>query len=153
MIIDIEGKLKKGYDKLVSFKTKEKGYEWFGESPAHESLSAYGLMQFTEMAKVTSFVDSTMVNELTRWLMSRRGSNGLFLKNEKALDSFGRAPDNITAAYIVWTLTSAGETDLNTEIDNLKAIADASIRNGNADAYILGLLSASLYNLNRDSEA
>lgn len=46
----------------MSFKTKENGYEWFGQSPAHESLSAYGLMQFTEMAKVTQFVDLKMVN-------------------------------------------------------------------------------------------
>jgi hypothetical protein len=29
MKLNIEAKLKKGYDKLVSFKTKEKGYEWF----------------------------------------------------------------------------------------------------------------------------
>ena len=50
MMVDIQGKLKKGYDKLVSFQTKEKGYEWFGESPAHEGLSAYGLMEFTEMS-------------------------------------------------------------------------------------------------------
>ena len=50
MMVDIQGKLKKGYDKLVSFKTQEKGYEWFGASPAHEGLSAYGLMEFTEMA-------------------------------------------------------------------------------------------------------
>lgn len=64
MILSIEEKLKKGYDKLVSFKTKEKGYEWFGESPAHESLSAYGLMQFTEMSKVTQFVDQGMVKDL-----------------------------------------------------------------------------------------
>jgi hypothetical protein len=112
MILQIEEKLKKGYDKLVSFKTKEKGYEWFGESPAHESLSAYGLMQFTEMAKVTSFVDANMVRDLKSWIMSRRDGKGYFLKNEKALDSFGRAPDNITAAYIVWTLTASGETNL-----------------------------------------
>ena len=50
MMVDMQGKLKKGYDKLVSFQTKEKGYEWFGSSPAHEGLSAYGLMEFTEMA-------------------------------------------------------------------------------------------------------
>jgi hypothetical protein len=149
MIISIEEKLKKGYDKLVSFKTKEKGYEWFGESPAHESLSAYGLMQFTEMSKVTSFVDSGMVKDLKQWLVSRKTGKGLFLKNEKALDSFGRAPDNITAAYIVWTLTSAGETNVETEITNLKSLADSSISSKNTDAYFLGLLSASLYNLGR----
>jgi uncharacterized protein YfaS (alpha-2-macroglobulin family) len=124
MVLNIEEKLKKGYDKLVSFKTKEKGYEWFGESPAHESLSAYGLMQFTEMSKVTSFVDSSMVKDLKGWLMSRRNGKGAFLKNEKALDSFGRAPDNITAAYIVWTLTSSGETNVDTEIASMIAQAD-----------------------------
>jgi len=44
MKLDILAKLKIGYDILVKFQTIEKGYEWFGESPAHESLSAYGLM-------------------------------------------------------------------------------------------------------------
>ena len=153
MIVDIQGKLKKGYDKLVSFKTKEKGYEWFGESPAHEGLSAYGLMEFTEMAQVTNFVDAKMVTELKDWLVSRRDGKGLFLTNEKALDSFGRAPDNVTAAYIVWTLTEAGETNVISEITRLKAIADASLKANAIDAYFTGLLAASLYNLNRTDEA
>lgn len=153
MILEIEGKLKAGYDKLVSFKTKEKGYEWFGESPAHEALSAYGLMQFKEMSKVTQFVDQGMVNDLQKFLMSRRDGKGEFLMNPKALDSFGRAPSNITAAYIVWTLSSAGETNLNTEIDALKAMADAQIAAGQVDAYFNGLLAACLYNLGRNTEA
>jgi alpha-2-macroglobulin-like protein len=153
MIIDIEAKLKRGYDKLVSFKTKEKGYEWFGESPAHEALSAYGLMQFTEMSQVTSFVDSTMVSDLKDWLVSRKDGSGLFLANERALDTFGRAPDNITAAYIVWTLTEAGETNVKDEIDNLKALADKQIAEGAVDAYFCGLLASSLYNLDRAEEA
>lgn len=152
MVLSIEEKLKKGYDKLVSFKTKEKGYEWFGESPAHESLSAYGLMQFTEMSKVTTFVDGNMVRDLKTWLLSRRDGKGMFLKNDKALDSFGRAPDNITAAYIVWTLTSAGEQNVDTEISALIAQADDSIKASAPDAYFLGLLASSLYNLNRAAE-
>jgi len=48
----------------------------------------------------------------------------------------------------VWALTSAGETDLDDEIDNLKQQAE----NDN-DPYILGLLAASLYNLDRTEEA
>ena len=153
MIVDIQAKLKRGYDKLISFKTKEKGYEWFGGSPAHEGLSAYGLMQFTEMSQVTSFVDDKMVSDLKDFLLSRKDGKGLFLTNEKALDSFGRAPDNITAAYIVWTLTESGETNLTTEIDNLIALADKQIKAGAVDAYFCGLLSCSLYNLNRNDEA
>lgn len=118
MILSIEEKLKKGYDKLISFKCKENGYEWFGESPPHESLSAYGLMQFTEMSKVTSFVDAGMVSDLKTWILSRRDGKGLYLKNDKALDSFGRAPDIITSAYIIWTLTSSGskEADVSKEL-------------------------------------
>jgi len=156
MTMDIEGKLKRGYDKLVSFKTKEKGYEWFGESPAHESLSAYGLMQFAEMKKVTSFVDDGMIKDLSGWLKSRRDGKGLFLKNEKALDSFGRAPDNLTAAYIVWTLTQSGEAtseELETEIASMKAHADDEIARNDTDAYFIGLLASSLYNLKRGPEA
>jgi hypothetical protein len=105
------------------------------------------------MSKVTSFVDQGMVSDLKNWLMSRRDGKGLFLVNSKALDSFGRAPDNITAAYIVWTLTSAGETDLDIEISRLKSIADVAASQNQQDAYFLGLLSASLYNLNRIQEA
>jgi alpha-2-macroglobulin-like protein len=126
MILQIEGKLKPAYDKLVSFKTIEKGYEWFGDSPAHEALSSMGLMQFTDMAKVTSIVDQKMVSDLQTWLLSRRNeSSGLFQMNPKALDSFGRAPDNITSAYIVWALTSSGVTNLTNEIAALMNLADA----------------------------
>ena len=156
MKLNIEAKLKKGYDKLVSFKTKEKGYEWFGESPAHESLSAYGLMQFSEMKKVTSFVDDGMVKDLSKWLISRKDGKGLFLKNEKALDSFGRAPDNITAAYIVWTLSASGEAtfdEVSKEVANLKTLADDQIANGSNDAYFLGLLASTLYNYGKNAEA
>ncbi len=39
----------KGYKRLVSFETKENGYEWFGGTPAHEALTAYGLLEFTDM--------------------------------------------------------------------------------------------------------
>ncbi|CDW84292.1 a-macroglobulin complement component [Stylonychia lemnae] len=153
MKLDIQAKLKRGYDKLVTFQTKEKGYEWFGESPAHEGLSAYGLLQFTEMSKVSQFVDTKMVGDLKTWLLSRRNSKGGFLQNDKALDSFGRAPANITDAYIIWALTSSGETDVANETANLIKQADQSITNNTVDVYFLGLLASSLYNLKRNEEA
>ena len=42
----LEEKMKKGYDRLITFETEDEGYEWFGSTPPHESLSAYGLMEF-----------------------------------------------------------------------------------------------------------
>lgn len=42
-----------GLDKLRSFEVKGSGgYEWFGSEPAHEALTAYGLLEFVDMAQV-----------------------------------------------------------------------------------------------------
>ena len=35
--------LRDGYDRLISFETTTKGYEWFGKAPGHEALTSYGL--------------------------------------------------------------------------------------------------------------
>jgi hypothetical protein len=94
-----------------------------------------------------------MVSDLKNYILSRRNGKGGFLRNPKALDSFGSAPENITAAYIVWTLTASGITNVTTEITAMKAQADDSIKSNTADGYFLGLLADSLYNLNRSAEA
>src|SRR5262249_54856739 len=51
--------LVRGYQKLTSFEcrvpseNRRQGYEWFGgTAPAHEALTAYGLLQFRDMARV-----------------------------------------------------------------------------------------------------
>lgn len=43
MIKEIVDKLRKGYQRLLTFETSSKGYEWFGKSPGHETLTGYGL--------------------------------------------------------------------------------------------------------------
>jgi len=48
-----------------------------------------------------------MIKNVITWLDSRKDGLGGFLQNPEALDSFGRAPKNITDAYILWALTSA----------------------------------------------
>ena len=60
LIKDAQDKLERGYKRLVGFECKQKGYEWFGEDPGHEALTAYGILEFTDMSKVRS-VDSTML--------------------------------------------------------------------------------------------
>ncbi|MEO8704589.1 MAG: alpha-2-macroglobulin family protein, partial [Kofleriaceae bacterium] len=44
-----QGVLDKGYKLLTGYETKQKGYEWFGQTPGHEALTAYGLMEFADM--------------------------------------------------------------------------------------------------------
>jgi len=85
-------KLDKGYRRLVGFECKKRGYEWFGGDPGHEALTAYGILEFTDMAR-TRPVDASMLERTRRWLLSRRDGKGGFKRNPRALDSFGRAPE------------------------------------------------------------
>jgi hypothetical protein len=125
--------LDKGYKRLVGFECKQKGYEWFGGDPGHEALTAYGLMEFSDMAKVYP-VDAPMRERTRAWLLSRKDGKGGFQRNPRALDSFGGAPQDITNAYIVWALLESGEKGLEAEVAGVKAAAAAS-----DDPYLLAL--------------
>jgi hypothetical protein len=132
--------LNKGYNRLATFETKEKGYEWFGGMPAHEALTAYGLMQFHDMNQVGDVADKTMIERTATWIMSRRDNKGGFLRNPQALDSYGGAAEDITNAYIVYALAEAGRRDIQKELDS-------SVKNAmeSKDPYVMALVSNALY--------
>src|SRR5205085_10968692 len=108
--------LNNGYQRLIAFECQppgatKQGYEWFGgASPAHEALTAYGLLEFRDMARVMK-VDNDMVDRTRKYLMEQKDGKGGFKRNARALDSFGRAPEEITNAYIVWSITESGADD------------------------------------------
>ncbi|MBO9700068.1 MAG: carboxypeptidase regulatory-like domain-containing protein [Sporocytophaga sp.] len=145
---NLEANLDKGYAKLISYETQEKGYEWFGGTPAHEALTAYGLMQFNDMKQVYSKVDQAMIDRTANWLMSRRDGKGGFKKSAQALDQFGRATDDITNAYIVYALSEAGYKDIVREANSAYDVALKS-----KDAYQLALVANTMFNLNEAKKA
>lgn len=140
--------LEDGYKRLTSYETKEKGYEWFGSTPPHEALTAYGLMEFKDMEPVYASVDKAMVGRTGTWLMSRRDGKGGFLRDPRALDSFGRASAEVTNAYIVYALAEAGYNDIGLEIE-------AAYRNALAsdDPYQLALVANALLSSGRKDRA
>ncbi|MBR6472022.1 MAG: hypothetical protein IKS83_09515 [Victivallales bacterium] len=146
-IVRAQALLNEGYQKLVSFECSEKGYEWFGDNPGHEALSAYGLMEFADMAKVMP-VDEAMVANTRKWLLGRRDGEGAFLRNERSLDSFGRAPAPTTNAYILWALLESGENPetLQREIEAVTRMA------AEADDDYLQALAANILFLAKDLE-
>jgi hypothetical protein len=147
--------LARGYQKLTAFEclntaqNRREGYEWFGgTAPAHEALTAYGLLQFRDMARVFD-VDPEMVKRTKQYLLARRDGQGGFQRNPRALDTFGRAPDNVTNAYIVWALTEGGQDDdVTTELNALGKQAGDS-----KDPYFLALVANSLINRARTADA
>lgn len=141
LFASIDQKLDRGYKKLTSYETKENGYEWFGSSPGHEALTAYGLMQFNDMKHVYADVSSEMVMRTSKWLMSRKDGNGGFKKNPRALDQFGRASEEVTNAYIVYALSEANYAEISKELEAAYTSSTAS-----NDAYQLALMTNTLFN-------
>jgi hypothetical protein len=147
--------LDRGYQKLTSFectntaKRAREGYEWFGgTAPAHEALTAYGLMEFRDMARVYD-VDPAMLKRTQQYLLDQRDGNGGFKRNPRALDTFGRAPAHITNAYIVWALTESGkDDDITKELTALGEQAKSS-----KDPYFLALVANSLINRAKTADA
>lgn len=140
--------LAEGYKKLIGFECKEKGYEWFGGDPGHEALTAYGLLEFTEMSRLMP-VDSKMLQRTRHWLLARRDGKGGFLRNERALDSFGGAPVPTTNAYILWTLLESGE-DPATLVKEIEAVRKEAQES--KDSYVIALVANILF-LAKDNPA
>ena len=136
------GLLDKGYNMLTGYESPKKGYEWFGGDPGHEALTAYGLMEFVDMANVYGDVDNAMVKRTRAWLKSRRDGKGGYKKNPRALDSFGRASDEVTNGYIAYALSESGDKQLKPELAYQKKIAGAT-----KDPYLMALAANVLYNL------
>jgi hypothetical protein len=136
----------KSYKRLTSFECKDGGYEWFGNGKGHESLTAYGVLQFTDMAKVYP-VDAEMLKRTRAWLMSRKNGKGGFDINPNFLHDWG-CPQYIGDAYIVWSLTESGEPGLESEIEALAK--DAADRD---DPYYNGLVAMCLFNVGRKADA
>lgn len=144
-----------GYQQLTAFEctdpsTKDRrGYEWFGQTaPPHEALTAYGLLQFRDMAKVHP-VDDAMLQRTEKYLLDQRDGKGGFKRNPRGLDQFGQAPDAVTNAYIVWALTESGvKANLDVELAALREEAKTARKN---DPYFIAL--AALAHLNRQKSA
>jgi len=124
--------LEKGYNRLIGFECKSGGYEWFGADPGHEALTAYGILEFSDMAQVRE-VDQAMIARSRAWLLGRRDGKGGFKRERRALHCWLPDPD-VSNAYITWALLSAGERGLDQEIDH---VADAATTSSNS--YVVAL--------------
>ena len=62
-----EGYIANGYQRLLTFEVPGGGFSWFGQAPANKILTAYGLMEFNDMSKVSD-VDPRLIERTRGWL-------------------------------------------------------------------------------------
>ena len=130
------------------------GFEWFGDDPGHEALTAYGLLQLADIAAVHP-VDRGFVDRAHRWLLSRRDGEGGYRYSEGRYGfRASLVPEEISHAYVTWALAGTtegedeGETPLAPELARLEANAA-----GSDDPYLLALTARALAGAGVESAA
>lgn len=105
-----------GYQRLVSFEIDGGGFDWFGRPPANRTLTAYGLMEFDDMARVHD-VDPNLLERTRSWLISQHQPDGSWPPEPHMLDdglagSVNRTGEQAalaSTAYIGWAVFRNGE--------------------------------------------
>ncbi len=137
------GMLDRGYKRLTTFETKDKGYEWFGQAPAHQGLTAYGLMQFNDLKKVYD-VDQKMIDRTAEWILSQKDGKGGFKRGGNAYHNFGMISEDVMNGYIVYALAEAGYGNQLTK----EANASYETAMKNKDPYQLAMSGNALQKIN-----
>ncbi|MEM1295211.1 MAG: alpha-2-macroglobulin family protein [Verrucomicrobiota bacterium] len=145
-----------GYQRLLSYEVDGGGFDWFGNPPAHNILTAYGLMEFVDMAKVYE-VDPSVIERTKRWLLKGRKSDGRWEPvlggiAEGAINSFQGSRDLAvlrSTAYIALAIAEAGgKEELESSFDFLAERSD-----GIEDTYTLALIANAFVAAERNAEA
>ena len=136
-----EGYISLGYQRLVTFEVRGGGFSWFGEAPANKILTAYGLMEFSDMARVHE-VDPRLIERTQAWLAAQQQPDGSFKPdtsfiNEGATTRYNTDVLRITA-YIGWSLAATGYKGEAVERARRYVSAHAT---GREDAYTLAVIA------------
>jgi hypothetical protein len=104
IMANARGKVQQSYDRLRTFEVTGGGFSLYGKAPASTWLSAYGLMQFSEMRGIVE-VSQDMMDRTARFIARMQNSNGSWAPYRTA--HFGQQSDVKTTAYCLWAITEA----------------------------------------------
>lgn len=103
-----------GYQRLLSYECRGGGFEWFGNDPAHSVLTAYGLMEFHDMAQVHD-VDPKLIDRTREWLLEQRNDKGTWQPTQGGIaeGAINAQQGQLlrTTAYIAWAVAETGKPD------------------------------------------
>ena len=134
-----------GYQKLLTYEVKGEsgGYSLYGRSPAETVLTAYGLMEITDLSKVYD-VDNSVVQKMTDFLYKKQNANGTFTITGSHIGGANSREALSLNAYITWALSESNPKDdrLKKSLDYLKGKL-----NDIDDNYTLALVANTLANV------
>lgn len=133
-----------GYQRLLTFECQGGGFEWYGRGPAIVWLSAYGLQEFSDMARVMD-IDKSVITRTQKWLMKQRNRDGTWSSmggtRGNTIEGMGD-PRLLLTSYVAWSLAESGfkDRELEPSIDYIRShLAEAK-----HNAYVLALAANAL---------
>lgn len=142
-----------GYQRLLSFEIKNGttpsgGFDWFGNPPANRVLTAYGLMEFEDMAKVHD-IDPSLIARTRQWLLDQRQPDGTWKPDHglhegqlgSGYEQGNKDATLLTTAYVAWAVFGGqGSSDQGATAAYLRAQRPELIE----DPYTLAVMIAAL---------
>ncbi len=131
-----------GYQRLLTFENDGGGFSIFGKPPASAMLSAKGLLEFNDMARVYP-IDAEVLQRTRQWLLQTQSRDGTW-QGEVGWDHPHDSPRDPTAltAIVAWALAESGGKDEN---GTRRAIGYLKGQTSNVkDAYVLALIANAL---------
>ncbi len=128
-----------GYQRLLGFEVSGGGFSWYGQPPANTTLTAYGLMEFRDMARVYP-IDPDLIRRTRRWLLSKRDSDGSWAPTHWGSGRQGEDANEArlqTTAYIAWAVFNGDAADAERTRKYLQRFSPSTIDN----PYIVALLA------------
>jgi hypothetical protein len=144
LLMTAEQYLNVGYQKLLTFERPGGGFDWWGSGPPLVWLSAYGLMEFNDMAKVYP-VDRGVIDRTQKWLLGQQDKDGTWSNigatHSETIAQMGN-PKLLLTSYVAWALIDSGQRG-----DQVKKAVEyirGHIKDAGDNAYILALAANAL---------
>lgn len=144
LLLKADQALSVGYQKLLTFERPGGGFDWWGNGTPLVWLSAYGLQEFNDMAKVYP-VDKGVIERTQKFLLSKQAADGTWddigATHSETIATMGN-PKLLLTSYVAWAMCDSGNKSPAVEkaIDYIRGHIDDAKDN----AYILALAANAL---------
>ena len=147
ILMKSEAYLNTGYQKLLTFERPGGGFDWWGSGEPLVWLSAYGLQQFNDMAKVWP-IDRGIIDRTQAFLIRNQNADGTWDKigatHGESIERMGDAKLLLTS-YVVWSLQDSGmKVEQLPQLQNAIDYIRAHAKDAKDNPYVLALVANAL---------
>lgn len=140
--------MKKGYQKMLSYKNGDGGFSYFASSESDVALSAFALLEFRDLKKYVD-IDPKIISNLISFIRSKKNRNGIFeVKRSYETSPASSEYQWARNIYVLYALSKMGiQEDLHDafEVSMKRAMATK-------DPYQLALMANAAVNFGRTHE-